>query len=105
MPRRKFYLNTIGCLILGGLFFAGAANARILGPHMITAQGVVTGIDLQEELIVIDGQTYYLDDNLIVLNRLHSQSIRIMDKVEITYQKTDSHDKLIYLKKQSDTYQ
>jgi hypothetical protein len=104
MPRRKFYLHTIGCLILCGLFFAGAANARILGPHMITAQGVVTDIDLQEKLIAIGGQTYDLEDNLIVLDRLRSQSIRIMDKVEFTYQKTGSQYKLIYLKKQSETY-
>jgi hypothetical protein len=91
-------------LILCGLFFAGAANARIFGPHLISAQGVVTDINLQEKWIAIDGQTYNLEDNLIVLDRLHSQSIRIMDKVEITYQKTGSQDKLIYLKKQSDTY-
>jgi hypothetical protein len=71
---------------------------------MISAKGVVTDINLQEKLIAIDGQTYKLEDNLIVFDRLRSQSIQIMDKVEVTYQKTDTQDKLIYLKKQSDTY-
>jgi hypothetical protein len=95
--------QTVASLLLCVLVLASVSQARILGPDTVVAKGVVTDVDLQLKTVSIDGQPYNLEDNPIALDQLRSQSIRILEEVEITYQKTDKGDKLIFFKKQSET--
>lgn len=104
MNIRKFYLNCLCLFILCCLLSASVSYAKILGPNTISTKGTVTDIDLQEKWISIDGQTYNLDDNEIILNSLRSQSVQALDKVEFAYQKIGEEKKLISIEKQSDTY-
>ena len=103
MNLRKFSLHAIALLILCSLLFASISDAKIMGPNTITADGIVTGIDLQAKWVAIDGKTYNLADNPVILDWLRSHSIQISDKVKITLPNTVGENKLISIQKPSDT--